>query len=123
MDAMAEASTIECSTLWLWRSVGSFRVRVALRLKGIAFNEISVDILSGGHWTSEGIWRSAAAPFVLGPTPGAADICIAGQIVMADAFKVDPTPYPITRELGRRSLALPAFADSRQSASVAPDPA
>jgi SRSO17 transposase len=29
----------------------------------------------------------------------------------------------ITRELGRRSLALPAFADSRQSASVAPDPA
>jgi glutathione S-transferase len=113
----------ECSTLWLWRSVGSFRVRVALRLKGIAFDEISVDILSGGHWTSEGIGRSAATPFAPGPTPGAADICIAGQIVMADAFKVDLTPYPITRELGRRSLALPAFADSRQSASVAPDPA
>jgi len=30
-----------------WRSIASFRVRVALRLKGIEFEEISIDILSG----------------------------------------------------------------------------
>jgi glutathione S-transferase len=212
MDAMAEASTMNVQLYGFWRSVASFRIRVALRLKGIAFDEISVDILFGralvqaGLRSSEcrtcrayyrarrafalpvagdqptlpllpadrlerararmlalvaiadshplivprirkhlavtfgasdddirelgaGIGRRRAlgeappTPFALGPTPGIANICIAGQIVMADAFKVDLTPYPITRELGRRSLALPAFADSRQSAPVAPDPA
>src|ERR1700692_2627154 len=30
-----------------WRSIASFRVRVALRLKGRAFEETSIDILSG----------------------------------------------------------------------------
>src|SRR5450432_1155027 len=30
-----------------WRSIASFRVRAALRLKGLAFEETSIDILSG----------------------------------------------------------------------------
>jgi maleylpyruvate isomerase len=30
-----------------WRSLASFRVRVALKLKGLPFEEISIDILSG----------------------------------------------------------------------------
>src|ERR1700734_1388066 len=30
-----------------WRSIASFRVRVALRLKGLPFEEIPIDILTG----------------------------------------------------------------------------
>src|SRR6267154_1687106 len=30
-----------------WRSIASFRVRVALKLKGLHFEETSIDILSG----------------------------------------------------------------------------
>jgi maleylacetoacetate isomerase len=36
-----------------WRSIASFRVRVALRLKGLQFDEIPIDILSGEQFESE----------------------------------------------------------------------
>jgi maleylacetoacetate isomerase len=36
-----------------WRSIASFRVRVALRLKGMAFEEIPIDILSGEQFEPE----------------------------------------------------------------------
>ena len=36
-----------------WRSIASFRVRVALRLKGLPFEEIPIDILSGEQSKSD----------------------------------------------------------------------
>jgi maleylacetoacetate isomerase len=36
-----------------WRSIASFRVRVALRLKGLAFEETPIDILSGEQFKPE----------------------------------------------------------------------
>lgn len=36
-----------------WRSIASFRVRVALRLKGLPFEEIPIDILSGEQFQSD----------------------------------------------------------------------
>jgi maleylacetoacetate isomerase len=36
-----------------WRSIAAFRVRVALRLKGLPFEEIPIDILSGEQFKPE----------------------------------------------------------------------
>lgn len=36
-----------------WRSIASYRLRVALDLKGLAYEEVSLDILSGAQFTPE----------------------------------------------------------------------
>jgi maleylacetoacetate isomerase len=196
-----------------WRSIASFRVRVALRLKGLPFEEIPIDILVGEqfkpgyeeinaervvptfihdghsiyqslaiieylddiqadprlipqdvrerayarslalmtiadvhpltvprvrnhlvkafgadgnvvadwgrHWTHEGLatyermlTRRPPAPFALGPEPGIADICIAGQVVGGQYLKIEMDAYPAVAALSARCFALPAFATS-----------
>jgi len=69
------------------------------------------------HWAAEGLAtyerfldRRPADPFALGETPTIADICIAGQIVTAELYKLDLTPFPKVTVLAKRCFELPAFA-------------
>jgi maleylpyruvate isomerase len=71
------------------------------------------------HWTAEGLAtyerllaRRPAAPFALGATPTIADICIAGQLVIAELYKMDLAAYPEVAALGKRCFELPAFAEA-----------
>ena len=71
------------------------------------------------HWTSEGLatyerllTRRAPAPFALGEEPCVADICIAGQVIAAQFFKIGLAEFPLVGELAERCFALPAFATS-----------
>jgi maleylpyruvate isomerase len=71
------------------------------------------------HWVEEGfatyerlLTRRPPAPFALGPTPTIADICIAGQIVIADLFELDLAAFTSVATLGKRCFEIPAFADA-----------
>ncbi|MFG1423492.1 maleylacetoacetate isomerase [Roseixanthobacter liquoris] len=71
------------------------------------------------HWTTEGLStyerllkRRPAAPFALGAAPTIADICIAGQVALADVYRMDLAPFPEVAAVGARCFALPAFADA-----------
>lgn len=71
------------------------------------------------HWVAEGLatyerllTRRPAAPFALGAMPTIADICIAGQIVAANLYKLDLAAFPRVEALGKQCFALSAFADA-----------
>jgi maleylacetoacetate isomerase len=71
------------------------------------------------HWTSEGLasyerllGRRPAAPFALGPTPSIADICIAGQVALANVYHMDLSAFPEIAALAGRCFDLPAFAEA-----------
>jgi maleylpyruvate isomerase len=71
------------------------------------------------HWTTEGLAayerhlsQRPPAPFAVGDAPTIADICIAGQIVLAEFFGLDVAPFPEVTTLAKRCFALPAFANA-----------
>ncbi|MFT4275837.1 MAG: maleylacetoacetate isomerase [Rhodopseudomonas sp.] len=70
-------------------------------------------------WTSEGLAayerllaKRPAAPFALGAAPTIADICIAGQIVLAELYDAKLTPFPNVIALGEQCFGLAAFAEA-----------
>ena len=74
------------------------------------------------HWVAEGLAtyerlldRRPASPFALGREPTLADICIAGQVVMAGLYQLDMAPFPKVAALSRHCFELPAFADAHPS--------
>lgn len=71
------------------------------------------------HWVAEGLasyerllTRRPASPFALGETPTIADICIAGQIVLAELYEAKLALFPHVVALGERCFDLPAFAEA-----------
>jgi maleylpyruvate isomerase len=71
------------------------------------------------HWVREGLstyerllMRRPSAPFALGTTPTIADICIAGQIALADVYQMELEAFPKVAALGAHCFALRAFAEA-----------
>lgn len=71
------------------------------------------------HWVTEGLsayerllMRRPAAPFALGARPTVADIGIAGQVALADVYRMDLAGFPAVAALATCCFALPAFAEA-----------
>jgi maleylacetoacetate isomerase len=96
-----------------WRSIASFRLRVALRLKGLPFEEIPIDILSGEQF--EPAYAAISAERVV-PTfihDGHSIFQSLAIIEYLDDIQPEPrlVPLDIKERAYARSLALMTIAD------------
>ena len=104
-----------------WRSIASFRVRVALRLKGLPFDEIPIDILSGEQFKPD--YEAVNAERVV-PTfihDGRSIFQSLAIIEYLDDIQPEPRLLPIDagERAYARSLALTTIADAHNpSASL-----
>jgi maleylacetoacetate isomerase len=97
-----------------WRSIASFRVRVALKLKGLPFEEIPVDILSGEQFKPD--YASVNAERVV-PTFIHDGHSIFQSLAIIEYLEtLQPTPRLIPQDAKERayakSLALMTVADA-----------
>ena len=97
-----------------WRSIASFRVRVALRLKGLPFEEIPIDILSGEQFQPD--YAAVSAERVV-PTfvhDGHSIFQSLAIIDYLDAFQPEPLliPKDVKERAWALSLSLVNIADS-----------
>lgn len=87
-----------------WRSIAAFRVRVALRLKGLPFEEISVDILSGEQFRPD--YAAISAERVV-PTFIHDGLSIFQSLAIIDYLDtLQPEPRLIPVEVRDRAWAL-----------------
>src|SRR5947199_5403506 len=97
-----------------WRSIASFRVRVALKLKALPFEEISVDILTGEQFKPE--YSAISAERVV-PTFIHDGHSIFQSLAIIDYLdEIHPEPRLIPKDVKDRayalSLALTTVADA-----------
>ncbi len=97
-----------------WRSIASFRVRVALKLKGLPFEEIPIDILSGEQF--EPGYAAVNAERVV-PTFIHDGHCVFQSLAIIEYLdETHPSPRLIPQDARQRayarSLALMTIADA-----------
>jgi len=98
-----------------WRSLAAMRVRIALALKGIAYEEVSIDILGGGQFTPEflAVNPQAAVPVL---ETGDGPPLFQSMAILEWLEETQPAPALLPADpRGRarvRALALIAAADS-----------
>jgi maleylacetoacetate isomerase len=96
-----------------WRSIASFRVRVALRLKGLPFEEIPVDILSGEQF--EPAYKTVNAERVVPTFIHDGHSIFQSLAIIEYLDDIQPTPKLIPEDARERayarSLALATIAD------------
>lgn len=78
----------------------------------VAIRDFAAHFLTLTLATMEARLGARHTPFATGDTPGVADIAIAGHLVSCDLFGVATAPFPRLDTLGRRLMALDAFARS-----------
>src|SRR3979411_1758835 len=97
-----------------WRSIASFRVRVALRLKGLPFEEIPIDILSGEQFEPGG-YEAINAERVVPTFIHDGHSIFQSLAIIEYLDDIQPTPRLIPADAKERayarSLALTTIAD------------
>ena len=97
-----------------WRSIASFRVRVALRLKGLPFEEIPIDILSGEQFKPG--YEAVNAERVVPTFIHDGHSVLQSLAIIEYLDDVQPTPRLIPTDAKERayarSLALMTIADA-----------
>src|SRR3954462_2475915 len=97
-----------------WRSIASFRVRVALKLKGLPFEEIPVDILSGEQFEPE--YASISAERVVPTFIHDGHSIFQSLAIIEYLDDIQPKPRLIPTDAKERayarSLALTTIADA-----------
>jgi glutathione S-transferase len=102
-----------------WRSSASYRLRIALNLKGASYETIQVNIAPGADEQLGDAYRGvnpqmqvakrAPKAFLFGETPGLAEITLIPQIYNAQRYDMNLSAYPALMAMAEKCLALPAF--------------